>query len=799
MELEKPSFEKDLWGQCNILHERLNRKIEYYKYLKKMFEPIHNSFSELNKKINATRIPMDLTIPLELYTDSQKARSFSVDIGSKLYGVPLTMKIVKEFISNTVDFNVQTLFHIVTNLENLIKKMRQEKSEYEEFQKSSQIFYESKKAMEKNLKSYHQKMVVAEQSVLDLKKLEIKTMSVNNDSQSMLQSQEMLNQNSSKLINDCIKPFKTYEESRSKANELREDSIKKQKHLLYTYQNIEEELGKVNQTISSIFLSNLKIQKEFIEEKSTEIEEIKNNINVKKDIRQLIIDYTGNETPEEEIPFIGFPTTIDFDKSEDKETYLIYSETVKYIQERISAEFPDYDEKLEREKNDMREIMVKIFSTYSKEGADKILTYIKNPDIHYYFLLLLNNLRTNNRIKQNEELINFLGVILNQILDASEKDLNFDNAKNCMILSQTFFCEKGNNKEKYYLIEKIRKHKWLITKDFWVNFIDKMIDYEITKFVAMNNETTKEKILEGSNDVNDKIKSKVSELLFSQLLPYVNNMNEFKISIKNMVQITDFFCHKFKFLSDEHKESMFGLISEDQTEVNKYRKEFQRKNSLYEKKLKAQQQKRPSKREKFMVNTNDYRTENPKFNKKANKKEKNVKYSVLIQNNMTINFQKKKENKSSTKKKNLNKSNSNSNLSEAKEEPKLKSKDDNALKKSNCRSNSGEKRKSHEGGFFGSIRSVKNKVVNAFKKDDKKDEKKEAKEEKDEAKKEEKKQDKADHKKESDSKKDNNPKPTNSINQTNNNSSIQSNNQPSPFGVVLKKVPTNNANSNNNN
>ena len=217
MDSNKPSFEKDLWGQCNILHERLNKKIEYYKNLKKVFEPIHNAFSELNKKISAVKIAMDTTIPVELYEDLKTTPSNTDETGSKFYGVPLTMKIIKDFVLNSVDFNVQTLFHIVTNLENLIKKMKQEKNEFDEFQRSLLAFYEGKRVMDKNKKLYHQKMIVAEQSVLDLKKLEIKTMSVNNDSALILQSQEMLTQNATKFLNDCIKPFKTYEESRSKA------------------------------------------------------------------------------------------------------------------------------------------------------------------------------------------------------------------------------------------------------------------------------------------------------------------------------------------------------------------------------------------------------------------------------------------------------------------------------------------------------------------------------------------------------------------------------------------------------
>ena len=252
MDIEKPSFEKDLWGQCNKLHERLTKKIDYYKNLRKAFKPIQNSIDELNEKMASLKFSMDPTIPVELYTDSKTIHSQSVDVDSKWYGVPLTMQKIKEFIVNTIDFNNQTLFHVVTNLEKLIAKMKEEKNEFEDFQKSLKVLSDSKKVMDKNMKVYHQKMHAAEQSVLNLKKIEISTMAIN-DATLIMESKEILDQKAIQLTSDAVKPFEIYQESVDKANDLREDSINKQKHLLYTYQNIEEEVGKINTNIANIF------------------------------------------------------------------------------------------------------------------------------------------------------------------------------------------------------------------------------------------------------------------------------------------------------------------------------------------------------------------------------------------------------------------------------------------------------------------------------------------------------------------------------------------------------------------
>ena len=575
MEIEKPSFEKDLWGQCNKLHERLGKKIDYYKNLRKSLEPIHSSLTDLNKKLNSTKISMDPTIPIELYNDSKTPHSSSVELDIKFYGVPLTMKTIIEFITNSVDFNLQTLFNVVNNLEKLINKMKQEKNEYEELQKCLSSLSDNKKIMEKNMKEYHKKMWAAEQAVLDMNKIQYNQMAITDDT-TIIQSKEMIETKAEQLVSEAVKPFKIYEESVKKTNKIREESIIKQKHLLFTYQDIEEETGRINITISNIFFSNLKFQNEFIEEKKNETENIKNNINIKKDIKQLRIDYTGYEKPEEIIPFVNFPSVIDFNKCDEDKDFNINTSTIEYIQNIVKEEFPNYDRGREEKKNEMRIVTYAIFNKYSSESEKDLLEYIEDVETHNYFLILLSKLRTNNRFEQSNKLIDLLGVILNKILNAAEEYKNYENAKNCIILSQTFYCEKNN--EKCYLIEKIRKHKWLLSSDFWFNFIDKMISKELDKFLASHPETTKNEILNNSGEVSEKLKLKISELLFSQMLPYVNNMTEFKLPLKTIVEIAETFYQKYNYLSDEHKESIYGMISDNRDEITKLRKEYKKNN-----------------------------------------------------------------------------------------------------------------------------------------------------------------------------------------------------------------------------
>lgn len=664
MENDKPSFERDLWGQTGKLHERLLIKIDYYKSLYNAFEGIHKSLNELNKRLNSTKLTMDPTIPVSLYTNGEKMENDDII----WYGVPLTLKKVFDYIKVNCDYNTQTLFNIVSNLKYLIKKMKTEKSEYDDFQKSVNSLNSIKNTMEKNMKVYHQKMTAAETSVLDYNKVLVKNLSII-ESPEINQSKALLETKTKQLMDDSVKPFNTYKNSVNKANEFRVDSINKQKNLLYVYQVMEEEIGKFNINTLKLFFQNQTIQKGFLDIEYLELRKVVDIDNTFKDIKQLIIDYTGHDKPDEEITFGYFPTTIDFDRCENSETYEIYTKSVAYIKNVIPDEFPNFNQELEDKKNEMREITNKLFENYTKEGEKELLKLIGDNRTYHFFLILLSKLRTNNRFQQDSQLIDLLGNILNKIVNYSEQKLDYESARNCIILSQTFYSE--GNGQKNYLLEKIRKHKWLTSTEFWFNFIDKMVEQEIDKFAKMREDINKDDIIHNQDSLNEKLKHKLSELLFSQLLPYVNNMNEFKVPLKTIVQITETFSQKYKFLSEAQKDSIFGLISNEK-EIEKIRKECQKNNTLVIKNY--DNKKTPSNiptpnpgKDKNIITSIGNNDKNKMMNEIKIKLENNKKNAInensgtnnsIVKKN-TFNFSKHQNNSNNTPSTNIQKNNSN--------------------------------------------------------------------------------------------------------------------------------------------
>ena len=567
--------------------------------------------------------------------------------------------------------NNKTFFLLISGLEDLIKKIKLEKDEYNNFVKCLKILSDNKSIMDKNMKYYHQKMLAAERSVLDLKRAEIIQLSINND-MSNIQNKNLLEEKASQLTNDSVKPFKIYLESVKKANETREESIERQRSLLYKYQNLEEEVGKTNTNISNIILSFEGIYKESIEKSILDFRNIVNNININKDIKQLIIDFKGNSKPEETILFIHFPSIVNFNESDDNKTFEIYKKTIEFIKEREEQEYPDYDEELEIKKNDLRELLYKLFKEFEKEKSQKIFEYIIDEKVHHFFLILLSKLRTNSRYDQDKVMIDFLGNILNYILDKAEVTNNLNNAKNCIILSQTFYYD--NNGEKYYLLEKIKKHKWISKISFWVDFGELMVDIEFKKLLEKYPDITKEDIMNNTEIIaSNNLQKKLSDIIYSQILPFVNNMKDFEINLKTIVEITEDILNKYNFLSTEEKETVFTIISDNKEEIDKYREDYKKLNK----------QKDTNEKNKEIKNNENNLKINENINNKNNKtnntnlKEKESKFNKIISNNL-----KKVINKEQNENDNISKKNKKESKEIKKENKEIK-KETKEIKKEN--------------------------------------------------------------------------------------------------------------------
>ena len=145
-------------------------------------------------------------------------------------------------------------------------------------------------------------------------------------------------------------------------------------------------------------------------------------------------------------------------------------------------------------------------------------------------------------IKGSDPIYEDLKDIVTQILKISEIENDYESAKNCIILSQTFYIDDKDH-NKIYLFESIIDNKWLTSTEFWYGVIECMIDQEFQKNESSNKEIN-------AKETEEEKAKRISNIAFSQVLPYTNNMLDFKMDKNVILEVINSFVEKYKIESD---------------------------------------------------------------------------------------------------------------------------------------------------------------------------------------------------------------------------------------------------------
>ena len=179
------------------------------------------------------------------------------------------------------------------------------------------------------------------------------------------------------------------------------------------------------------------------------------------------------------------------------------------------------------------------------------MKFLENPSFKQYFLVVLSKQRTKGRFKRTESLVRDLADLLSKILDLAEKEKDYTSAKNCIILSQTYYYdenekiddkkkkEKQTEGKKIYLFELIKNNRWLTSLEFWDGLIEYMVDMDIKK----NEEAA---ISQGLTNNEKTKKNRMSNICFSQLLTYTSNMIEFGLSKTDVESMVVKYSEKYE-------------------------------------------------------------------------------------------------------------------------------------------------------------------------------------------------------------------------------------------------------------
>ena len=558
-EKEKLNFEKSLWNKYELLHRRYKTKLECFDNTIEIFNKILGSLKDQQKLINSIISKNYSLFPGSDYTQSTALNLIKKELDNNLSQITSNMDLYKRTMIDQLKKHKED-------------SKAKEKEFYNQFIKLINKYNDSKVLLEKAKNKYYQSIKAAEMSLKYSKSMKVKNIDNSHESQVTIQK---LEDKAKELLNEAKKNYDKYIACLKDANKNREESIEKQKQLIKLYQTFEEKDGEL---ISSLLKAIYNRQREKYQSETdflAEMDSAIKAINVPNDNINLIKAYNSKEKPDEEIPLVQYEPQIDFEKASNPEDYKINHEIIKSMKTVIPDIMPNFDLEKEGQKQEMRELSKKIFVTnipFTSDEKKKLMEYLEQKWSQTYFLIYLSKQRTNGRFARTQKLVKDLAEILNLILQTAEKQNDFEAAKNCMILSQTYYYDEkdkdGNNRKKY-LIEFILNYKWLRTPGFWRGIIEEMIVKEAKKYMSLNPKEP---------DLFDKSRKeccdRLSNICFSQLLPYANNMKEFFVDDRLIVKIIDEFVEKYQIQKEFADTIYAGVISDKPEEVEKLRKEY---------------------------------------------------------------------------------------------------------------------------------------------------------------------------------------------------------------------------------
>ena len=566
-------YETNLWGKIDYLHERYQREHTHISNFLDMITRFQNACSDFSKSISS--------ILTKNYILSESNTSTIYKSMENFYK---TLLIHAESFKETFE---SIKINIVPVLKSISDSFQKEKDMYNSYSKCHTIYINNRNNLKKIQKDFSQKAKECENKVYEAKKASMfPTLPTE-------QISKLEQQASESLANTAIFEDK-YIQILNETNKSRENEINLQKKLHSYYHNIDIDYYGKEKMMTGFFISCLKRMYNVINNEIIDLNEAYKNINIEKDINEFIRINKVNSMPDDIIKFVPYKpaseisdesilnSNITPNKNKDSKNLEVSLEVILIFKKLFKFIRTDLDMDKERKKSKLRNLSLKIFWPGENNFLDpkekkELFNLFKEKNFVSYFLTILSRQRTKG-FKRSEKLMSDLTEIFIKILEIAEEEKNYDASINCVILSQTFFCEKkGKNGEvvKNYILDGIRDNKWLSSFEFWEGVINNMIEREIKK----NEEINKDK-----NEIEKKNNNK--NIAFSQIFSHSNNMIEFNINKNEINGFIENLCKKYELEPDmvnsitnninkklEEKEVSLQCLTEDQKEKLKEKEE----------------------------------------------------------------------------------------------------------------------------------------------------------------------------------------------------------------------------------
>jgi hypothetical protein len=415
------------------------------------------------------------------------------------------------------------------------------------------------------------------------------------------------------------------------------DKMKIEKNLLKLYQDVDKNISSKIENIICQFIADIKNENVKSTEQLSNLELLYKEIDIEKDFNYYIekcIEENKVEKEKEEsfeylIKKLQIDLTLNTISSSEKEIieFHLKFKIISFLNTNFNDMYKDINLKEEQKKLNLLILMQKMF--YPKENnkfvtkdKDLLISLLKSKQIRKIFIIILSNQRTKGRYQQSWKLVNDLGDILRFILNLSEKEKNYEIAKHCLILSQTFYSEKKKTKKKLYLFEYIKNNRWLKSPEFWSGITEEMVGKEIENNNAVLGKEALEKESESQR------KERISQVYLSQLFTFTQNMIDLGLTKEDIKAIIDKSSAKFGVV-DSIKEAIYENLNNILNSLPKKEVEGQDEIELY---IKKRQKTIKNLKRKICINNNIFNDSQKihETNIQINKEMKKMKSCFLL-------------------------------------------------------------------------------------------------------------------------------------------------------------------------
>lgn len=195
----------------------------------------------------------------------------------------------------------------------------------------------------------------------------------------------------------------------------------------------------------------------------------------------------------------------------------------------------------------------------TQEEIDDFCKLMNEFEYRKYFLIKINNFRTQGAYSIPLKMFNYLKQIFIEISkyiytenkENNELILDIKISKLVIILSQTFYCVKDN--EKVYLQKEINGEKVFHNVKFWEKLIKNLIDSEIKSV----QESTKKNKMSQHEEI---IKKRIDTIAFTQILPMITGMNGFELKKEEIESIILPLLDEYN-VSQSNKDVILGSLN----------------------------------------------------------------------------------------------------------------------------------------------------------------------------------------------------------------------------------------------